>query len=615
MNGLYLLKPLDTHKIQKSEPWNIRLGNSLITTVPFFSHLQVNIYLEMMKVAEDKRKRFQSVKSWVKNILDYEAKLEVMMDTFEEEYIQAYQDEHNKIQQIDPDAPPVNILLLDGGGMRGYAIIAIMECIKDHFQKEGQDITSQFDLIAGSSVGGIMGYYISHHKSKGASMDDMIRDGRTEIDEYRENSFGNIDFANLCCCGTRSLIPYSKQMVKYMKKNYGDIPLRQKHAIPAMACISVVKQNPTLSAEEERIADISKREVVPLIARTYDYPNENDRYMKDDNYIQNSSGMKLYEAMAGTGSPPVLTDRVRAKVDGVTRIMADGGMVFGNCPITMALDEARRLYPNRRIGTILNIGYTIEDEARINRVLETVRLVHRDLHFQRLAPYHIMDDVSPMEADLKRIAEMEAKVKDWFLNTKRVRNATEVTLKELFSTPPRDFGRAESYKDSDRNSSLRESLKSKIRDKIRERMTLRYSKQVSKPMDIFSEDSIGKSQTEVIDLGGHEKFESHRSSQSSYSKRNSYDSNISEGSSSLSQDLFLDDDIIDLGASLGTRPSPANSQQIKSSIRSKNDDSVTSLKRVSFQDNPQLINESTSDSHTNQLKNQDYIKYSEEFEA
>lgn len=140
MASIYL-SPL-THKIQKSEPWNIRLGNSLITTVPFFSHLQVNIYLEMMKVAEDKRKRFQSVKSWVKNILDYEAKLEVMMDTFEEEYIQAYQDEHNKIQQIDPDAPPVNILLLDGGGMRGYAIIAIMECIKDHFQKEGQDITS-----------------------------------------------------------------------------------------------------------------------------------------------------------------------------------------------------------------------------------------------------------------------------------------------------------------------------------------------------------------------------------------------------------------------------------------------------------------------------------------
>lgn len=556
-----------------------------------------------MAVAEEKRKRFESVKSWVKNILDYEAKIEGMLETFEERYVEQYQDEDK--DQIDPDAEPVNILLLDGGGMRGYAIIAIAECIRDHFLEEGQDFTSQFDLIAGTSVGGIIGYFISHHKSKGATLDDLIRNGRTEIDELRENSFGNLSFANLCCCA--SLIPESHQMVKYLKKNYGDAPLRQVNAVPTMACISVVKQNPTLSPEEERISDISKREVVPLIARTYDYPKENDPCMEDDSYVENSSGMKLYEAMAATGSPPVLTDRVRARVDGVTRIMADG-MTFGNCPMTMAINEARRLYPNRRIGTIFNIGYTIGDETSINRALETVRLVHRDLHFQRVAPYHIMDDVSPMEANLEKIAEMEAKVKDWFLNTKRVRNATKVTLKELFSTPPRDFGRAENYKDSDLNSSWHDSLKSKIRDKIRERMALRYSRQVSTSINLLNDDSsIDRSHTEVIDLGRGDQIETrYRSSKSSY------DSHLSEGSSSLSEDLFLDDDVIDLGDSAGI-----NRQKTKGSIRSRNDNSVTSLKRVSFQDNPQFIVDSVSitDRDTSESRNQKYVKFSEEFDA
>ena len=312
--------------------------------------------------------------------------------------------------------------------------------------------------------------------------------------------------------------------------------------------------------------------------------------------------------MAATGSPPVLTDRVRARVDGVTRIMADG-MTFGNCPITMAINEARRLYPNRRIGTIFNIGYTIEDEVTINRALETVRLVHRDLHFQRVAPYHIMDDVSPMEANLKKIAEMEAKVKDWFLNTKRVRNATEVTLKELFSTPPRDFGRVENYRDSDlTTSSWQDSLKSKIRDKIRERMALRYSRQASTSINLLNDDSsIDRSQTEVIDLGRGDQIETrYRSSKSSY------DSHLSEGSSSLSEDLFLDDDVIDLGDSTGI-----NRQKTKGSIRSRNDNSVTSLKRVSFQDNPQFIVDSVSitDRDTSESRNQKYVKFSEEFDA
>ena len=558
----------------------------------------------MAVLAEEKRKRFQSVKSWVKNILDYEAKIEGMLETFEEGYVEQYQDEDK--DQIDPDAQPVNILLLDGGGMRGYTIIAIAECIRDHFQEEGQDFLSQFDLIAGTSVGGIIGYFISHHKSKGATMDDLIRNGRTEIDELRENSFGNLSFANMCCCA--SLIPESHQMVKYLKKNYGDAPLRQVNAVPVMACISVVKQNPTLSPEEERISDISKRQVVPLIARTYDYPKENDRCMEDDSYVENSSGMKLYEAMAATGSPPVLTDRVRAKVDGVTRIMADG-MTFGNCPITMAINEARRLYPNRRIGTIFNIGYTIEDEVTINRALETVRLVHRDLHFQRVAPYHIVDDVSPMEANLKKIAEMEAKVKDWFLNTKRVRNATEATLKELFSTPPRDFGRVENYGDSDlTTSSWQDSRKSKIRDKIRERMALRYSRQASTSINLLNDDSsMDRSQTEVIDLGRGDQIETrYRSSKSSH------DSHLIEGSNSLSEDLFLDDDVIDLGDSTGI-----NRQKTKGSIRSRNDNSVTSLKRVSFQDNPQFIVDSASitDRDTSESRNQKYVKFSEEFNA
>lgn len=229
--------------------------------------------------------------------------------------------------------------------MKGYAAVATVEAIQDHYLEKDQDFFGQFDLIAGTSVGGMSALLVSHYWSLGCTTDEVISKGRDVMDDIRDNGFSKINFCNLLCCN--QLIEKRSQMIHFLHK-YFDIPLKNPNCIPTMVCIAAVKDSK--ERDEETLEDIEDREIEPLIGRTYEYPNA-PNHEDVPKLAHSSSGMKMYEAMAATGSPPVLVDRVRAKVDGKMRIMADGGL-FQNCPLALAIDEANRLFPGRPIGVI-----------------------------------------------------------------------------------------------------------------------------------------------------------------------------------------------------------------------------------------------------------------------
>ncbi|GFH43940.1 predicted protein [Chaetoceros tenuissimus] len=168
-----------------------------------------------------------------------------------------------------------------------------------------------------------------------------------------------------------------------------------------MACIAAVEDSK--ERDEEALREIEDREIEPLVARTYEYP-ETANVSKTKPLAASSSGMRLHEAMAATAAPPVLVNRVRAKVDGKLRIMAED-----------------------------------REEPFIHRTLETARLKHPNMHFQRIAANDILKDFAPIESDIKVIAEMEEKVKNYVINTPRVRNITFQTMKRLFASEPRSF--------------------------------------------------------------------------------------------------------------------------------------------------------------------------------
>lgn len=65
----------------------------------------------------DRLRKFQvSTKVLVSNILDQSRKHKEILEIFEDTYIDIHFDDDNK---IDSSAEPINILVLDGGGMKG----------------------------------------------------------------------------------------------------------------------------------------------------------------------------------------------------------------------------------------------------------------------------------------------------------------------------------------------------------------------------------------------------------------------------------------------------------------------------------------------------------------
>ncbi|GFH52481.1 hypothetical protein CTEN210_08957 [Chaetoceros tenuissimus] len=337
--------------------------------------------------------------------MKWEVSHKKLVETFEEQYVK-------QNNTVDPNAEPLNILVLDGGGMKGYGGMQMLLTIQEvYFKERGRDLFQQFDFIAGTSVGGITALGAADLNANGWSTDEILSmKCRVMIDEAREKCFKSMSLKN---------IVFSNQM----------------HCIPTTVCIAAVKERLAFIEKEETLDEIASRELEPLIARTYDYPKT---FNSNIPLASSSSDMRLYQAMAATSVAPVVFDSVKTEVDGKERILGDGGL-FQNCPMSLALDEVSRLYPTRPLGVILNIGYGPEEEALIHRTIDTARLVHPNLHYQRIAPHDVFKDFSPAETDIQVITDMERKVEEFIRTTPRVQNALKVS-KKLLQSKPRCFG-------------------------------------------------------------------------------------------------------------------------------------------------------------------------------
>ena len=286
------------------------------------------------------------------------------------------------------------------------------------------------------------------------------------LDDIRENCFKRISLLTLCCTG--ALVEKEHHMLRIFEKRYQG-PLK-RDGIPAFALIAA-----KVDEEEEEDGkavdfDESNFNYEALIARTYEYPNDSPNTKP---LAKSTSSMEMFEAMSATSAVPPLVDRVRAIVDGKMRTMADGS-IFQNCPLSLAIDEARRLYPRRPLGVILNVGFNDLEEKFIERTITTARMANPNLHFQRISADDITGPFSSAETDLEKVATMEEQLKQWMADTPRVRNLTKLTLKKLFETKPRNF-----KKDKDelsKNSKMTFKNKAFLRRSlVRDKVQMRYS--------------------------------------------------------------------------------------------------------------------------------------------
>lgn len=342
---------------------------------------------------------------------------------------------------IDLNAAPINIIIFDGGGMKGYAHLAIAKVIEELYGGENE-ILDHFDFFAGTSVGGVSALIFNRL----GKLDQAIEEVRDSLDDIREKSFSKTRRCRLLRTG-KAIAPAS-QTITILNDRYGaDEELYSPQSTPSMVLCSM---------RSEHVIDLSglkHKKYEPLVLRTYADPGEESKNEADgahDNFNDSpprrvrskkipgiavsTSKISLCESMAATSAVPDLFDQIKLEIGGHGRSIADG-LLISNSPVTQAIVEAIKVYPGRPIGVVLNFGFGgTEENHHILRAVNTTRKIHHGMHFHRIAPHRVMGNFSATETSLKEIALMEANITHLMLTNKKVRRDLDITMKKLFAS-------------------------------------------------------------------------------------------------------------------------------------------------------------------------------------
>eukprot|EP00554_Chaetoceros_debilis_P011857 CAMPEP_0194127886 /NCGR_PEP_ID=MMETSP0150-20130528/60758_1 /TAXON_ID=122233 /ORGANISM="Chaetoceros debilis, Strain MM31A-1" /LENGTH=397 /DNA_ID=CAMNT_0038821835 /DNA_START=412 /DNA_END=1605 /DNA_ORIENTATION=- len=334
----------------------------------------------------------------------------------------------------------------------GYAMIAIAEVF--HEKCEGLSFLHQFDLIVGTSTGGIAALICNLSNNS----EEAFAEAKNLLDEARTNSFTTFNLKDMIMKGSAS----RETMLDILKKRYGDdVPLYNPDGIPACAVCIAREIDNALGNEK----NTCKSNYEPFILRTYDYPSDNasstcnssseeviinnnaNGFISSDDsgtdapsslartshsLARSESSTSLIDAMASTSAVPFLFDRIRVSIDGGRCLLFADGSCQSNTPVAIAFDEASRLYGDRPIGTFLSIGASTCENDHANHAVDLMRKVHPNLHFQRVAPD--ISNLLAIETDKRKLNVMEERVRTYMRDEVVGSEEFEKTIKRLMAS-------------------------------------------------------------------------------------------------------------------------------------------------------------------------------------
>jgi len=211
----------------------------------------------------------------------------------------------------------INVLSIDGGGIRGIIPAVILAEIE---QRVGRALYQVFDLIAGTSTGGIIALGIGTSANSGQPYNpaDLLR-------MYEEN--GPAIFEKSFLTPLRALFgpKYSPAALeRTLEKFFG-------------------------------VNDLSSA-LTPLLISSYDLATQLPYFFKSHKIAQNPAfNVKVRDAARATSAAPTFFPPFRLIADRKTHALVDGG-IFVNNPAMAAYAEARNLYPDASQFLILSVG-------------------------------------------------------------------------------------------------------------------------------------------------------------------------------------------------------------------------------------------------------------------
>lgn len=214
----------------------------------------------------------------------------------------------------------MKILCIDGGGIRGVFVVAILRAMEQEYKKP---ISEMFDLIAGTSTGSII-----------AASTILQIDMSDVLENYIK--YGKKIFARQAKVGFLKSVYSDKYLRRYIQKAFGDISLN----------------------------DISKPLIIPAVDITHGKPFVHRSNYGDD--LKNDHTIKLWDAVLSSCSAPVYFPPNNIN----NHYMAIDGGLWANNPSLVCLTEALHYFKKdtseiniMSIGTgIQSINFSVETE-------------------------------------------------------------------------------------------------------------------------------------------------------------------------------------------------------------------------------------------------------------
>jgi patatin-like phospholipase/acyl hydrolase len=210
------------------------------------------------------------------------------------------------------------ILSIDGGGIRGLIPALILGELE---RRTNRPIAKSFDLIAGTSTGGILALGLTRKAADGSA-----RFSAAQLAELYE-SRGKDIFARSLWRGVASL--------------KGALDERY----PAAGLEQVLRDY----FGNEALGASLTRTLIP----SYDIERRRPLFFKS--WRDEHAGVLAAEVARATSAAPTYFEPARVTVEGAVRTLVDGG-VFINSPTVSAYAEARCLFPDEKDFFVLSLG-------------------------------------------------------------------------------------------------------------------------------------------------------------------------------------------------------------------------------------------------------------------
>ena len=216
----------------------------------------------------------------------------------------------------------MRVLSLEGGGIRGLALIWMLQAIE---RRTGRPIHELFDLVAGSSTGGIVALAVLH---------------RVPLAELEALYFQAADQVFAKSSALRQLMTGAaadaSPLVRMLKEKLGEsTPMRGAHSWPAAFVVTTQQHGD----EDHTRLDVR-------IIRTYDSSSPSRGRDAKERWL-------MWEAGVATSAAPTILPPLR-RADG--SFFVDGALSGNANPSLLACLEALELANGRPIDTVLSLG-------------------------------------------------------------------------------------------------------------------------------------------------------------------------------------------------------------------------------------------------------------------